>query len=240
MLETGWNRSCSKLSITRPYCEQPDFVDSLVSVSHLLTQNMQPRDVCEAVSVCEPKVSLTVDAAMDYSCSLCRSIITFAKQQYLLNPDLNALLGSLCQQVPTNLLDKCNAMTNSSLLSYSLSTNMDAATTCKLSECYPGPEAKHLNSPKVTPKARLSSAAFVVTCQGCQWALSAIESYLSQESTEAELGGVLSELCTILPDPYAKICQNLVTVYLSEGVIFVLDILTPPYICSKLNVCDFS
>eukprot|EP01125_Pyxidicula_operculata_P009601 TRINITY_DN3156_c0_g1_i1.p1 TRINITY_DN3156_c0_g1~~TRINITY_DN3156_c0_g1_i1.p1 ORF type:complete len:274 (-),score=37.49 TRINITY_DN3156_c0_g1_i1:62-883(-) len=75
-------------------------------------------------------------------------------------------------------------------------------------------------------------------CQLCQWAISAIEAYLSQDTTEAELGRILQELCTIMPGEYSKLCQSFVSVYMSEAMLYVLDNLTPPLICSNLlRVC---
>jgi len=75
-------------------------------------------------------------------------------------------------------------------------------------------------------------------CQICQWAVSAVEAYISQQDTEQELARVLQELCTVLPGNYATICQNFVVVYMDEAVNYVIDNLTPPLVCSKLDVCQ--
>jgi len=74
-------------------------------------------------------------------------------------------------------------------------------------------------------------------CQVCQWAVSAVEAYISQPDTEQELARVLQELCTVLPGNYAQVCQNFVVVYMDETVAYVIDNFTPPVVCSKLDVC---
>lgn len=64
-----------------------------------------------------------------------------------------------------------------------------------------------------------------------------MEAYISQPDTEQELARVLQELCTVLPGNYATICQNFVVVYMDEAVNFIIDNLTPPLVCSKIDVC---
>jgi len=76
-----------------------------------------------------------------------------------------------------------------------------------------------------------------IQCQICQWAVSAVEAYISQDDTEQELARVLQELCTVLPGNYASLCQNFVVVYMDEAVNYVIDNLTPPLVCNKIDVC---
>jgi hypothetical protein len=68
--------------------------------------------------------------------------------------------------------------------------------------------------------------------------VSAIEAYLAQDATEIELSRVFATLCTVLPGPYSNVCQNFVLVYMSEVVGYVIDNLTPPFICDRLNLCN--
>jgi len=74
-------------------------------------------------------------------------------------------------------------------------------------------------------------------CQVCQWAVSAIEAYISQPQTEEELSRVIQELCTLLPPQYATVCQNFVSVYMEEAVDYLINNLTPPVICERIQVC---
>lgn len=75
-------------------------------------------------------------------------------------------------------------------------------------------------------------------CQLCQWATSAIEAYLSQETTETELARILTNLCTALPPGLSKTCSSLVSVYLTEVLVYMLDRVTPPVICNRLLQCS--
>lgn len=77
-----------------------------------------------------------------------------------------------------------------------------------------------------------------ISCEMCQWAASAVEAYLSQDTTQTELSRVLQDLCTALPPEYSKLCSSFVSAYLTELLVYLLDRVTPPVICNRLLQCS--
>jgi len=74
-------------------------------------------------------------------------------------------------------------------------------------------------------------------CQSCQWTVSAIESYLSNNRTEVELDRVLKEVCSLFPGVYGDACANFVTLYIDEAIQFLISTITPPRVCNQFSFC---
>lgn len=160
-------------------------------------------------------------------CDICQGIYHFAKTY---KTDPNNQLNSFCKTVPPNLRDTCDELLQyGGLFDLALSSDSDAFTACKTVNFCTTQDQVSYNP------ARLGSSIPSLECQACQWAVSAAESYFSQDTNVEELAYVLENLCTVLEyTPYQDICRNFVELYLDEIVLVFLDNITPPVVCTKL------
>ena len=74
-------------------------------------------------------------------------------------------------------------------------------------------------------------------CTVCQAIVGFVESYLEQNSTEAQIQARLDAACA-LTGPFATECKALVDQYLPQIIAWVEKNETPQDICTKLGVCN--
>jgi len=143
-------------------------------------------------------------------------------------------LASLCHAVPPTLKEPCDELLQyRSILEVAITSDADSLTACQAVDFCTEWDQTDLD---------ISTANTVgippVECQACQWAVSAVEGYLSQDPNVEDLGVVLQNLCTVLPQNYSQLCKNFIVLYLDEAMLVVLDSLTPPYVCKIiLGLC---
>jgi len=170
----------------------------------------------------------------------------------------------ICQQLPPPAQGVCSLfwLNYGVMMEHTLSTGKQLSDTCKtINMCHQNTEANFTSllegglnllgtfqgnsmgfDPQILKKQlqapnQNGNQVSNAQCQLCQWAISAIEAYLAQDTTEDELSRVFQELCTVLPGNYAEACENFVLVYMSEAVGFIIDTFTPPFVCSKIGFC---
>jgi saposin len=96
-----------------------------------------------------------------------------------------------------------------------------------------------LSVPKATP-AKLSPQANGVECEVCTFAIKAIDSYLSENSTETEIIGYLNDLCSKLGSE-ASLCKIFVASYGDQLVQYIIGLLSVTDVCNDfLHVCSAS
>jgi saposin len=242
------NETCSKYPSSQDICRS---LQSKITVARIIDgfrSDSTPRMTCSNINFCSPtqssdsalivpQTSSNVKEPTKLRCSICKGLFLLAKNQVETTNDVSQVqqqLSTICKTVPPSLQASCLELFQyEGLFELSIMSDSDAFTTCQSvnfcsSQTDVFPESKSLTSLGSIPP---------MECQACQWAVSAIEAYLSQDPNVQELAGVLEALCTVLPDPYVPICKNFVTLYLDEALLVLLDNLTPPYVCAKLAAC---
>jgi len=209
--------------------------------------------VCELISFCPTASGNLKDAEhsnenlselqQDISCSVCEAVLTMASATNGSKKNTHILLSTICQQAPLIIQESCKMFINTyaKLIEEGINSKKNPLETCKSIKICP------LNVNRTSQLHSLTLLSSILSnpldgqdnaqCQACQWVVSAIEAYLAQDTTEIELSRVLATLCTVLPGTYSNVCQNFVLVYMSEVVGYVIDNLTPPFICEKISLC---
>jgi saposin len=244
------NETCSKYSSSQDICKSLQSKVTVLRIIEGIRSNITPRVTCSNLNYCspiqsssssvpvvQPQTSPKQNEPTKLRCSICKGLFMLAKSQLESTKDISQVqqqLSTICRTVPPSLQASCLELSQyEGLFELSIMSDSDAFTTCKaVNYCSSQtdivlPESKALGFGAIPP----------MECQACQWAVSAIEAYLSQDPNVQELAGVLEALCTVLPDPYVPICKNFVTLYLDEALLVLLDNLTPPYVCAKLAAC---
>jgi len=249
-------------------CRDPGFKDKctqtiLPNLSTIVTDLVMGEEsaaICNKLSLCLAPNSNDVSSIMEeipqIKCSSCQAVVHTLKvslQGNVSDAKIQQGLQNLCSITP--LKGTCSKL-KAMFTEHTLDVRNEVYKICEIANyCNPIPDSTAHCRPNIeqltTPNLHRSLPMFTnefgtpapifgidAGCQACQWFASAIEAYLSQESTEEELARVLQELCTALPPEYAKVCQNFVSVYLTEALVYLLDRVTPPFICSKLLQCE--
>jgi len=245
------NASCTKFPTCEEFCNSLQLKGSVARIIEALTGGKTPQNTCTNLNLCTSTPDKNNDRVIEdvheedhissstLRCSICQGIVNVAKNK-IVSTNISQpydIFDTLCNQIPPALKAICTDLRPfGTIIESSITSGTESSQICQSTGFCSDSDILLSKSAAQTFRSGSGSGA-PVTCQSCQWAISAIEAYLSQETTEQELANVLKELCTIMPDTYAKICQSFISVYLSEAVVFVLDNLTPPFVCGKLLVC---
>jgi len=247
------NETCSKYPSSQDICRSLQLKGTVLRIIDGIKSNITPRETCSNLNFCSPIQSSSSSAPVlqpqttpnvkqneptKLRCSICKGVFLLAKNQIKTTNDISKVqqqLSAICKTVPPAIQASCIELSQyEGLFELSIMSDSDAATTCKaVNFCSSQTDSIFSNSKSLTSLGAIPP----MECQACQWAVSAIEAYLSQDPNVQELAGVLEALCTVLPDPYVPICKNFVTLYLDEALLVLLDNLTPPYVCAKLSAC---
>jgi hypothetical protein len=205
--------------------------------------------VCELISFCSPKnvehsnQNLS-ELQQEISCSVCEAVLTMASATNGSKKNSHLLLSAICQKAPLIIQESCKMFiyTYAVVIEEGMNSKKNPLDTCKSIRICP------LNVNRTSQLRSFTLLSSILAnpldgqdnaqCQACQWVVSAIEAYLAQDTTEIELSRVFATLCTVLPGTYSNVCQNFVLVYMSEVVGYVIDNLTPPFICDQLRLCS--
>ncbi|CAN9499921.1 unnamed protein product [Ophioblennius macclurei] len=74
-------------------------------------------------------------------------------------------------------------------------------------------------------------------CEVCKMAMNYIDNLLEQNATEAEIEEAVRKVCSFLPGPYQKECDQLVEQYEPVLVQLLLQMLDPEFVCTKMGAC---
>jgi len=197
--------------------------------------------ICELISLCTTsQVNSVSELQQDMSCSVCEAILTIISSS---NASIN-MSSSICVQAPVVIQEPCSMFLGnySHLITDGLNQKLTPRQICNnIKIC----SKENTKTNGLQALAMFSQALSTpnmndglnAQCQACQWVISAIEAYLAQDTTEVELSRVFATLCTVFPGQYSNICQNFVLVYMSEAVGYIIDNLTPPFVCESLKLC---
>jgi len=232
------NEICPKYPASEEFCRSLQMKGSVSRILGGLLDNKTPKMTCTDLNLCTPEsfkpqpssiINIVSPGSSKFKCSACQGFYYLAKTYKDTDSDISqSELSSLCKSVPSNLRDSCNELLQyGSLFHLAITSGSDAITACKTVN-YCTPEDLRVGS------SSMAGGIPPLECQACQWAVSAVESYLSQDPNVNDLAYVLEALCTVLPPPYTDICKNFVDLYLDEALLILLDTLTPPVVCTKL------
>lgn len=249
---------CPKYPSSEDFCKSLQLKGSVSRIIEGILTNKTPHYTCAKLNLCNSpeikpynnpivKSSSSTSQSPKLRCSICKGLYLLAKTYYESTDDISQTqqrLASLCQTVPPTLKAPCNELLQyRSVFELAITSGADAQTACRTVDYCTDSDTTDLDflSTSASSSDRKSLKAGSIPpleCQACQWAVSAVEAYLSQDPNVEDLGFVLEALCTVLPPNYSEICKNFIVLYLDEAMLVVLDSLTPPYVCTKmLELC---
>jgi len=246
--------TCPKYPSAEDFCMSLQMKGSVSRIIGGIIANKTPRMTCTELNLCtpespplkseqdslvpsdnQPSQNVVSSGPSRVKCGICQALYLLVKTSYDSNPDMSQTqqyFSSLCHTAPPLFRNSCDELLSyGSVFQLAIASGSDSVTAC-MTVNFCSPET--LTSPK---SASPISAIPPIECQACQWGVSAVEAYLSQDANINDLAYVLEALCTVLPENYSAICRNFIELYLDEALLDLLNTLTPPYVCTKLFGC---
>jgi len=232
-----------------PHCAEK-MKHSLGSIQAALLEEKSSSSICNQLAWCRrgsvfqlpqpedaPDHSLA-EIHQDLSCAFCQK--AFAAVQNMLDSgklpggvEAATLLAAFCSQIPQTHRAACSRVNVTNLADIFSGTASESCSKMEMCRSHEMVFSLRHHTIHVATPNQFSGAR----CQGCQWAVSAIEAYFAQDTTTDELSRILQELCTVLPGDYAEVCQNFVLVYTTQALGWMIDNLTPPVVCEQISFC---
>eukprot|EP01130_Rhizamoeba_saxonica_P006392 TRINITY_DN2551_c0_g1_i1.p1 TRINITY_DN2551_c0_g1~~TRINITY_DN2551_c0_g1_i1.p1 ORF type:complete len:535 (-),score=133.58 TRINITY_DN2551_c0_g1_i1:32-1636(-) len=220
----------------------------------LLLSHITPSEICEEIGLCEPSFNIialhfldNVDSQLseeDKTCVSCQSAVDLTKsvlEKFGQDEEALKSLRLYAEKI------SCPVMRNAFIhvleelpIAFEILESIPSSQICgALNMCKSQRErntylfaknyiAEHEESMRVSSSTE---------CQSCQWIVSAMESYLSEDSTDVALVSLLQQLCTLLPQDYIDVCGNFVSVYTEEIIYYIIGTFPPPVVCERINFC---
>jgi len=249
------NEVCPKYPSSEDFCKSLQLKGSVSRIIEGILTNQTPHYTCAKLNLCNspetnsysesvPIVKGSQQGSSKLRCSICNGLYLLSKTYYDSTGDITQMqqqLASLCHTAPPSLKNPCNELLQyRSVFELAITSNADSLEACQAVEFCTDSDSDNAGfsfSSLFDRKSLSSGNVPPLECQACQWGVSAVEAYLSQDNNVQDLGNVLQALCTVLPPPYTGICKNFIALYLDEAMLVILDTLTPPIVCSQLGVC---
>lgn len=177
---------------------------------------------------------VNVDMPTDKTaCFLCQSILNYV-QQVVTDPkseeEIRSALEKSCLIVPSSYESQCKQFIDQygdAFISL-IAQEVDPSIIC--------PELKLCPATDLSIITNKDSES-IPECSMCIIFMSALESDISNNNTEAELKNTLEKLCTKLPTNWKAKCSDFVTNNLESILDMLIAQIPPQEICVLLNIC---
>eukprot|EP01129_Flabellula_baltica_P016308 TRINITY_DN8624_c0_g1_i1.p1 TRINITY_DN8624_c0_g1~~TRINITY_DN8624_c0_g1_i1.p1 ORF type:complete len:306 (-),score=56.59 TRINITY_DN8624_c0_g1_i1:28-894(-) len=230
----------------RSTCE--DFIDQLKKAIEDGVEDYSPSSVCTQIGQCDSKKEeralANVDEQFNVLCTGCELIVTYVTSEEGKNvtvDQISELLNKACSKLPGFIKGTCHTIVDkySDVMVQYIFQKYTAAQVCEKIKLCPASLAIEKEFALHSFRKR-GLAATETECQSCQWMVSAIEAYASEDQSASSFAQFLEELCTLLPNQYTFVCQDFVNVYITEILQYLMESLPPPVVCERLTLCEYS
>jgi len=250
------NEVCPKYPSSEDFCKSLQLKGSVSRIIEGILTNKTPHYTFSQLNLCNSPESTLVPNSNSNSiekfsqqpsklrCSICKGLYLLALTYYESTDDISQIqqqLSSICHTVPPSLRGLCDELLQyRSVFEIAITSGADSFTACQMVYFCPESGEYGITFTEKTSYSQLNAAVSIpsLECQACQWGISAVEAYLSQDQNVEDLGLILAALCTVLPAPYDQTCKDFITLYLDEAMLVVLDTFTPPAVCTRLGICN--
>jgi hypothetical protein len=250
------NEVCPKYPSSEDFCKSLQLKGAVSRIIEGILTHKTPHYTCSQLNLCtSPDTTVVPNSNSDsivkssdqppsnLRCSICKGYYLLSETYYESTHDISQLqqqLTSICISAPPSLKGLCDELLQyRSVFELAITSGADPFTACEMvnfcSESTPS-----FNSYPAKSQSKLNAFAGSIPpleCQACQWGISAVEAYLSQQQNINDLVFVLEALCTVFPPPYLETCKDFISLYFDETILILLDTFTPPAVCYHLGIC---
>jgi hypothetical protein len=167
----------------------------------------------------------------DQTCTLCQFVVHYAEDYLEQNATEQAVmqfLEGVCLLMPSQFRSQCQAFVEHD------TKNLIALLIQKLPPnvlcSYLGICPKHAVKP-----VPLQSGQY---CLVCKLVVQAIDGYLKNDKTIAEIQKLLDSLCALLPSNLSGICVQFVNRYLGLAIQWIINTENPIAFCTQIGMCQ--
>ncbi|XP_066930340.1 uncharacterized protein [Clytia hemisphaerica] len=206
------------------------------AIIQMLIQQLKPEVICKELGLCsslrkEMKIITPAKKfhANPVTCEVCEyamnyldSILTDKSTEQ----EIISALDSLCSKLPSSLSGECTTLINN----YG-----EAILQMLVQEFKPDVICKELGL--CTSKLVKKTKSNAVTCELCEYAMSYLDSILTDKSTEQEITSAVESLCSKLPASISGECKSLVDEYSETIIKMLIEDFQPAFVCQKLGLC---
>eukprot|EP01105_Mastigella_eilhardi_P001689 TRINITY_DN11_c0_g1_i1.p1 TRINITY_DN11_c0_g1~~TRINITY_DN11_c0_g1_i1.p1 ORF type:complete len:384 (-),score=122.32 TRINITY_DN11_c0_g1_i1:93-1244(-) len=165
----------------------------------------------------------------DVGCATCKTLVGEFESWLASNAteqEIETTLMKVCALLPTDLQFVCdNIVEEIPAIIAAVENKETPDTICKqLGLC---------QSQKVVPQTPTDT----LVCEGCKFAVGAIEGWVESNKTVSEIEDLLDELCSLLPSTLETTCDRIVQVGVEEIIAWINNNESPAQICAQLGLC---
>jgi len=245
------NEVCPKYPSSEDFCKSLQLKGSVSRIIEGILTHKTPHYTCSQLNLCTSPESSLVPSSNSNAivkselppsklrCSICKGLYLLTKTYYDSTDDISQIqqqISSICLTVPRGLKVLCDELLQyRTVFELAITSGADSITSCQMMNFCSASESSEFIIPQ---QSKYATNIPPLECQACQWGISAVEAYLSQEQNVDDLVDVLIQLCTIFPQPYENTCKDFISLYLDEAMLVLLDTFTPSAICTHLGLCN--
>jgi len=197
-------------------------------------------DNCDAPKQPEPvqKIELNIPEGKDGNCAVCQFVVTNVENylaQQSTQEEIIKQVNLLCSRLPTKFAQVCVNVADNYIphIIYYIEQNFPAEKVCQLIGVCPSaaPVA-------VVPKQKVGDAQ---ACQICTLAMTILQQYINQNSTDIQIRTALENACQKLPSQYSGICVTMVDTYEPIVMIMIRQYIAThqlSQVCHDIGVCS--
>jgi saposin len=217
-------------------------------IVQLLEEEVAPDKVCTAIGLCTADKEATsqtkaqpisVAKSNDEECDLCKYAVSYLDSflaQNSTEAEVEALLEQVCSILPSSLKQQCDSLVKQygPLIVELLKAELDPSRVCiAVGLCTANRKATSQTKTQPISVAKSNDEE----CDLCKYAVSYLDSFLAQNSTEAEVEALLEKVCSIVPSSLKGQCDSLVKQYGPLIVQLLEAELDPDRVCIAIGLC---
>jgi saposin len=205
----------------------------------LLIENEPPSVICAQVKMCTSAGAVTTSTKAVGApkagtlCNIC-TFIAGAIEQYLAqNATVQEIINGLdniCNALPSSLSGICVATVQQytpQLIQWLLNNESPQVACQQVGLCSSAVVTKAVARPQGGQ-----------LCGICELAISAVESYISTNQTEAQIIAYIENFCTLLPGSLGTYCDQFVATYLPQAIQWIDQNQPPQVFCTTIGLCS--
>eukprot|EP01097_Dermamoeba_algensis_P006009 TRINITY_DN3786_c0_g1_i1.p1 TRINITY_DN3786_c0_g1~~TRINITY_DN3786_c0_g1_i1.p1 ORF type:complete len:388 (-),score=76.32 TRINITY_DN3786_c0_g1_i1:101-1264(-) len=200
---------------------------SLTQAIKFVQQYDNPAQVCQVLGYCTSQ-KLKVSNAV--TCPICEYLVGLAEKWIAENATeqrIFNLFETACNILPGDSKYVCRAAVEQygKQIIQLLINNEDPQKVCQIVQLCTSSKFREV---KADP----------VPCYLCKYLVQTLETFVTENTTEAEIITLADNICNILPSSLKQSCQSYVDVYLPQLIQFIIAKEDPNTVCAAASLCS--